>query len=56
MNYVKYYTKTRAATSLEYREKSENLTMVREKSAKAEKVRENVFCLWCATTIVMVTE
>jgi len=36
--------KYRAATNLE---KSGNLTVVREKSGKVEKVRENVSCLWC---------
>jgi len=46
----------RAATNLENLEKSGNLKVVREKSGKVEKVRENVFCLWCVTTIVMVTE
>jgi len=33
---------------LENREKSGNLTLVREKSEKLEKVREIVVCLWCA--------
>jgi len=30
--------------------------VVREKSGKVEKVRENVFCLWCVTAVVMITE
>ena len=46
----------RAATNLENLEKSRNLTVVREKSGKVEKVWENVFCLWCVTVIAMVTE
>jgi len=41
---------------MENLEKLRNLTVVREKSGKVEKVRENVFCLWCVTAIAMVTE
>jgi len=46
----------RVDTSLENLENPGNLTVVREKLGKVGKVRENVFCLWCVTTIAMVTE
>jgi len=42
----------RAATNLENLEKSGNLAVVRKKSGKVNKVRENVFCLLCVTTML----